>query len=175
MSVVENPETSPNSANATPYKYSSPVSAVHPSPPRFEYEFGLQSSPLNQSNPHQWNSNEERRGLDIYPPGSSEAALYPNSFNYSSSIDAVYPGFNGSPDLTMSGLSVTPPSSSFAATGLPFRGLDYIRNYNPGGYSASDQDSLWHSYDPGAFGYDPDLPFTLGDPSLDLRDATHQS
>ncbi|KAG6855066.1 hypothetical protein C0991_005995 [Blastosporella zonata] len=76
-------------------------------------------------------------------------------------------------DLTMAGLSVASPSSSnFAATGLPFRGLDYIRNFNPGGYSANDQDSLWHSYDPGAFGFDPDLPFTLGDNTLDL--SNHQ-
>jgi hypothetical protein len=62
------------------------------------------------------------------------------------------------------GLSGTPPTSSFATPGLPFRGLDYIRNYDPGVYSASgDQDPLWQTFDPGAFGYDPDLPFALGD------------
>jgi hypothetical protein len=175
MSVIEQvSEASPSTSSATPFKYaSSPASAVQqPSPPRFEYDYGLQSSPLSQSNPNPWNGNEEQRssGLDLYG-SSSEAALYPNSYGYPTSLDG-YPGYDAS-DLTMAGLSVTPPSSSFAATGLPFRGLDYIRNYNPGGFPTNDQDVLWQSYDPGAFGYDPDLPFNLGDHALDL--AHHPS
>jgi hypothetical protein len=60
-------------------------------------------------------------------------------------------------------LSTTPPSSSFAVQGLPFRGLDYIRNYNSGLYSPTGDQELWQSFDPGAFGYDPELPFVLGD------------
>ncbi|KAG6812643.1 hypothetical protein H0H92_001593 [Tricholoma furcatifolium] len=174
MSVIEQvPEASPSAAAhaATPFKYSSPISAAQPSPPRFEsYDYGLQSSPLAQSNPNPWNGNEEplSAGLDIYSAGG-EPSLYPNTYGFPSSLD--FPSYDSS-DLSMSGLTATPPSSTtFAATGLPFRGLDYIRNYNPGGYSANDQDSLWHSYDPGAFGFDPDLPFTLGDNNLDV--ATH--
>ncbi|KAG5646422.1 hypothetical protein DXG03_003472 [Asterophora parasitica] len=149
MSVLEHPEASPSTSSANPYKYTS--TANQTSPPRFEYEYNLAPSPLTQSNSHPWNGNEEQQHtsrLEMYAPGSSEAALYPNSFGYGTSLD-TYPGYD--PDLTMAGLSVTPPSSSFAATGLPFRGLDYIRNFNPG-----------------AFGYDPDLPFTLGDNTLDL-------
>jgi hypothetical protein len=30
-----------------------------------------------------------------------------------------------------------------------------------------EQDSLWNTYDPSAFEYNPDLPFTLGDMSSD--------
>lgn len=64
-----------------------------------------------------------------------------------------------------SGLSITPPTALFDAPGLPFRGLDYMRNYCPGSYTiGSDQDSLWQSYATGAFGYDPDLPFSLPEP-----------
>lgn len=169
MSVVEQPpEASPSTSHASPYnKYASPISAVPTSPPRFEYEYGLQSSPLTQSSANPWNGGDEQRSnMDMYSPSSSDATLYPNSFAFPSSLEA-YPGYDSS-DLTMAGLS-PPSSTSFAATGLPFRGLDYIRNFNPGGaYSSNDQDSLWHSYDPGAFGYDPDLPFTLGDNTLDL-------
>jgi hypothetical protein len=166
VTVVEQPqEASPSSSNATPFKYASSSSSAvqQPSPPRFDYEYGLQSSPLAHSNPNPWNGGEEQRspGLEMY---ASEAALYPNSYGYSSSLD-VYPGYDNT-DL-MAGLSVTPPSS-FPTTGLPFRGLDYIRNYNPGGYPTNDQDVLWQSYDPGAFGYDPDLPFNIGDHTLDL-------
>ncbi|GLB33579.1 putative fungal specific transcription factor [Lyophyllum shimeji] len=154
MSVIEHSqEGSPGTSNTPPYKYAtSPVTATQqPSPPRFEYEYGLQSSPLVHSNPNPWNGSEEQRpsGLDLYAAGSSEVALYPNTYGLPSSLDA-YPGYDGS-DMTMAGLSITPPSSSFAATGLPFRGLDYIRNYNTG-----------------AFGFDPDLPFNLGDHTLDL-------
>lgn len=56
----------------------------------------------------------------------------------------------------------TPPTSSFATTGLPFAGLDFIRNYTPGGYGDG-QDGLWQGFDGGEFRYDPDLPFSLGE------------
>ncbi|KAG6833786.1 hypothetical protein H0H87_001218 [Tephrocybe sp. NHM501043] len=155
LSVIEPvPEASPSPSQGAPFKYSSSITA-QPSPPRFDqFEYGLQSSPLAQSNPHPWNGGEDQlsTGLDMYPTG--ESALYPNTYGYPSSLD--YPAYDAA-DLTMAGLSVGSPSSTnFAATGLPFRGLDYIRNYNPG-----------------AFGLDPDLPFTLGDNTLDL--SNHQS
>lgn len=110
--------------------------------------------------------------MDVYSSNQHDTNLYTNPYS-TYSIDGGYTGYE---DITgtMTGLSTTPPSSSFAASGLPFRGLDFIRNYNPGGYITGDQDSLWHSYDPGAFGYDPDLPFTLGDSSNDIQqDVIH--
>lgn len=109
----------------------------------------------------------------MFPGASQESSMYSNNYMYPSSLDTAYPGYDGTSDMTMPGLGSTPPSASFAATGLPFRGLDYIKNYNLGGYAVTDQDSLWQSYDPGAFGLDPDLPFTLGDGSVDLHDTRH--
>ncbi|KAG5729998.1 Transcriptional activator protein acu-15 [Termitomyces sp. T112] len=156
MSVIEQTveAASPTPSQALPYKYSSATVAAQPSPPRFEsYEFGLQSSPLAQTNPSPWNGNEDQlsAGLDML---AGDSSLYPNTYGYPSSLD--YPAYDAG-DLTMGGLTITPPSSTnFAATGLPFRGLEYIRNFNPG-----------------AFGFDPDLPFTLGDSPLDLNN-THQ-
>ncbi|KIY49579.1 hypothetical protein FISHEDRAFT_41892 [Fistulina hepatica ATCC 64428] len=67
--------------------------------------------------------------------------------------------------------------TSFTANGLPFRGLEYIRNYNPTGLasgSSNDQD-LWPSYDssellrygPNTFDLTMDTPFSLTDISTD--------
>lgn len=90
-------------------------------------------------------------------------------------MDGSYSAYDATSDLTLAGLSTTSPSTSFAATGLPFPGLEYIRNYNPGGFNAGgEQDLLWRSYDPGAFGLDPDLPFTIGDPVSEIQDTTLQ-
>lgn len=96
---------------------------------------------------------------DIYGPNG----VYPSPLE-------GYSGFDPSPD-GMNALSTTPPTASFDAPGLPFRGLDFLRQYNSGGYYAGDNfmgepESLWQSYDPIAFNYHPDLPFTLGDPDI---------
>ena len=58
--------------------------------------------------------------------------------------------------------ATTPPSSAFGGPGLPFPGLDFIRNYTPGLYEEG-QDTLWQGFDGGEFRYDPDLPFSLGE------------
>ncbi|KAF8897300.1 fungal-specific transcription factor domain-containing protein [Infundibulicybe gibba] len=159
-------ENGPRVATTASYNnYPTPISPIGGGPsPRYEYDYGMQNSSLGQPSSQQWNGNNN----EIYPTSPQEPTLY-NSYNYSSSIDAGYPGYDASHEMntTMTGLSTTPPSASFSTPGLPFRGLDYLRNYNPGGYSMGDQDSLWQSYDPGAFGYDPDLPFILGDITSD--------
>jgi len=73
-------------------------------------------------------------------------------------------------------MSATPPSASFAAPGLPFLGLDYIRNYNSNGYSVGGEtESVWQNFDAGAFGFDPELPFTLGDAPSELHEGQHSS
>jgi len=174
MSAIEDLEDSPKTSYPAPYNFTSPQISAAPSTPHVDYEFGIQTNPLNQASPPQWNPTDDRHGPDFYSPGSSDTANYPQTFSYTNPLDSTYAGYEGPADLTMAGLSMSPPSSGFAATGLPFRGLDYIRNYNPGGYPADEQDLLWQSFDPGAFGYDPELPFTLGDaPPLDIHDAVH--
>jgi len=152
------------------------------SPARFDYDYAMQPSPLSQTQTttQQWNGGGNGNGngqdgqtMDVFPSAPQDAGLYVNSFGYGSTIEGGYSGYEGTSDLTLAGLSTTPPGTSFAVTGLPFRGLDYIRNYNPGGFNASgEQDSLWQSYDPGAFGFDPDLPFTIGDPVSEIQDPT---
>lgn len=64
-------------------------------------------------------------------------------------------GMMGYPDPSLT------PSSSFRTPGLPFRGLDFIRNYTPDNSSSHDgRDTLWQaSYGSGDFRFDPDLQF----------------
>ncbi|KAF9057367.1 fungal-specific transcription factor domain-containing protein [Panaeolus papilionaceus] len=158
-------DPSPRLANN--YTFMSPLSPAQlPSPHRYEFEYGQPSS-LSQANVQQWNGTTNDQTL--FTPTSAEQSIY-NPFGYGSAMD--YAGYDHTTDLNggMTGLSTTPPSSSFAANGLPFRGLDYIRNYNPSGYTGDE--SLWQSYDPGAFGYDPDLPFTIGE-TPGLHDTIH--
>jgi len=154
------------------YSFTSPLSPANlPSPHRYEFEYGVQPSALSQSNLQQWNGNNGEQ--QMFGPGSPDTSLYANAFGaFGSGLDG-YGAFDTA-DFSgnYSGLSTTPPTSSFTAAGLPFRGLDFIRNYNQSGY-VTDQDSLWQSYDPGAFGYDPDIPFTLGDTNNDPLDAVH--
>lgn len=160
------PQQSPTLAPTAIYNY--PLSPTN-NPNQYEYEYGMQPSPLGHSDNAQqnWNGsgNGEPQGVDAYPSNMSYSS---NAYGGYDVIDSR--GYYSQSDLggNLTELSSTPPTASFAATGLPFRGLDYIRNYgNGGGYSMGEQDSLWHSYDPGAFEYNPDLPFTLGDMSSD--------
>jgi hypothetical protein len=175
MPVLDSPPDA-NPVSASPYNYT-PISPVQTASTHYDYDYNPHSTPLNSSNPQQWGSNEDPH-LDMYSGGPSDTSVYPNTsgaYGYTSPVDAPFPGYETMSDHMMSGPSGTPPSSSFAVSTLPFRGLDYIRNYNPGGYPASEQDSLWQSFDPGAFGFDPDLPFSLSDSTLDLQDVAHQS
>ncbi|KAG1892702.1 fungal-specific transcription factor domain-containing protein [Suillus subluteus] len=170
MSTLETPqqqEGGPNVMGSPPYGYSGPpLSPLHVSSP---YDYGMHHSPLVSSSTHQWDSNTvEPRGTDLYPSPTQSRSLPFSNFEPQSSSDTPW----YSSDQGYSGLSTTPPTASFAAPGLPFLGLDYIRNYNSHGYSVvGEPDSIWQTFDAGAFGLDPDLPFTLGD----LHEGQHSS
>ncbi|KAJ7781484.1 fungal-specific transcription factor domain-containing protein [Mycena metata] len=154
------PQPSPTLASTTIYNYPPPATSSN----QYEFEYGMQPSPLAHTNNHHWNGSggAEPQGVDIYPSGMSYAAS--NSFSGYDIADSRGHYRHSDIGSNLAEISSTPPTSSFAATGLPFRGLEFIQNYgNGGGYSMGEQDSLWHSYDPGAFEYNPDLPFTLGD------------
>jgi len=164
------PLSTTNSKNANSYSYTRPGQASLQSPQRYEFDYGVQPSALGQSST-QWNGSNGDQAL-FSPTGTTDQSLY--GFNPYSPLD-VYQGYEPVVDLAGGFSGPTPsPTSATYPTSLPFRGLDYIRNFNPNGY-ASDQDSLWQSYDPGAFGYDPDLPFTMGDPTNELHDTVPQS
>ncbi|EIW62114.1 uncharacterized protein TRAVEDRAFT_115809 [Trametes versicolor FP-101664 SS1] len=95
---------------------------------------------------------------------------------YLSNFDGASFGMDFSPapaSAPVGGTGTTPPSAGFAAPGLPFRGLDYIRNYDPTSGSPNagagapyvglgEQDQYWQPFDAGAFGVDPEVAFTLG-------------
>jgi len=159
--------TSPTLTSAHSFNYGSPtLSATQIPSPRYDYDYGLQSN-LNFSSGQPWNNGQ---GSGMFQSNSQDGPMSFNSSGggFTSPLDA-FPNYETSQDMNSSlGLSTTPPSSTFAAPGLPFRGLEFIRNYTSGIYSNGDnymgeQESLWQSYDPVAFEYNPDLPFTLGD------------
>ncbi|KAF5393813.1 hypothetical protein D9757_000221 [Collybiopsis confluens] len=166
--VNDGQEASPTLASAQTthsFSYGSPgmSSAQIPSPRYDSFEFGTLNNFQGPSQP--WSGQ-----VDIYSP--SDNIMYGGSNGvYPSSLEG-YSTFDSSNDLNggLTGLSSTPPGALFDAPGLPFRGLEFIRNYSSGGYSAGDnfmgEESLWQSYDPTAFNYHPDLPFTLGDPDI---------
>ncbi|KAI0650062.1 fungal-specific transcription factor domain-containing protein [Trametes meyenii] len=96
-------------------------------------------------------------------PGIDPASPYLANFD-----GADFGGMGFSPAHTASttagtGTGTTPPSAGFATPGLPFRGLDYIRNYDPGaGFMSGEQEQYWQTFDGGGFGVDPEVAFTLG-------------
>lgn len=165
VEATQQQEGSPHLMGASPYNYTgAPLSPLHvPSP----HEYGMHHSPLASTSGHQWDGGPgDHRGVDMYASGSQPSSL-PYATYETSSMDPTW----YSSDVGYTHPSTTPPTSSFPAPGLPFLGLDYIRNYNTNGYSTSDQDSLWQTFDAGAFGIDPELPFTFGESPSDLHDG----
>jgi hypothetical protein len=168
--VLENfqdSQSAPGFAN-----FVSPISPIHSSSNHFDFDYSMQTS-LSQPR-SQWSNSNDSQNLDPFS-ASQDTSTFTTPFNtYSSPVDGAFTGFDTAEVRSpMPGLSTTPPSSTFAATGLPFSGLEFIRNYNPAGYSTGEQEALWHSFDPGAFGYDPELPFTLGDFPVEGQEGTH--
>ncbi|RPD61888.1 hypothetical protein L226DRAFT_72642 [Lentinus tigrinus ALCF2SS1-7] len=164
---------------------------------RYEYEFGLGSpsdrwaSPAVDANELKFfpsGSGSQQQQQSQNPPLNASAFGHGHSRSFSGpgalpGLDTTSPyisGFEGSefggggmgfsPAPATGGTGTTPPSAGFAAPGLPFHGLDFIRNYNPAappgnpGAAPSymnDQEQYWqNSYD--SFGVDPEIAFTLG-------------
>ena len=163
---------------------------------RYEYEFGLGSpsdrwtSPAVDANElkffpsgsgsQQQQSQNPPLGASAFGHGHSRSFSGPGQLPGLDTTSPYISGFNGgeyggggmgfSPAPPTGGTGTTPPSAGFAAPGLPFHGLDFIRNYDPAASSGSagagpsyvtDQEQYWqNSYD--SFGADPDIPFTFG-------------
>ncbi|KAH9844024.1 fungal-specific transcription factor domain-containing protein [Rhodofomes roseus] len=185
--ALEFSDTSPRMVSASAFN---PMNIPLPQSPtgsvpsqRFDYDFGLSQSP-----PDRWTVPEPGgNGLKFFPSGSQQSQSQssqsqsqqqsqpysPISYNpsQSSGFESTYLGYDGlsGVDPAVFGMpgSSPPSTNGFAAPGLPFRGLDFIRNYNPAGYAGGSSDNAWHTFDPGAFGYDPEIPFSLGEPALD--------
>ena len=161
---------SPHMMSASAYSYpGAPLSPLHASS---SYDYGVHQSPLASSSSHQWDvSPGETRNVEMYQPGPQGSSLPYATYEHQN----IDPSWYAGSDLGYSTLSTTPPTSSFPGPGLPFPGLDYIRNYNSNGYSlVGDQESLWQAFDARSFGLDPELPFTLMDNLTDHHEGQQQ-
>lgn len=75
--------------------------------------------------------------------------------------NAGYPSYGGSYSAMM---DMAAQPEAFPAMGLPFSGLELIQNYPPDGYSTDPaSNSLWQTFDAGAFIQDPEMPFSFQD------------
>ncbi|CAK5275757.1 unnamed protein product [Mycena citricolor] len=150
------PQPSPTLAANTAYGYN---------PNSFDFEYGMNPLSHNGNGQQPWNgsSNGDSQGAELYPQYNNSYAPYSDLDSFSFAGQATDPG-------------LAELSSAFAP-GLPFRGLEYIRNYGngsgsvAGGYPVGEQDSLWKSYDPNAFEYNPDLPFTFHGDAMTTDEA----
>lgn len=161
---------SPHLMNTSAYSYpGAPLSPLHVSS---TYDYGVHQSPLASSSTHQWDvSSGEPHNVEMYQPGPPGSSLPYATYEHQNIDPSWYTGT----DMGYSTLSTTPPTSSFPGPGLPFLGLDYIRNYNSNGYSlVGDQDSLWQAFDARSFGLDPELPFPLMESSTDHHESQQQ-
>ncbi|KAI0771902.1 fungal-specific transcription factor domain-containing protein [Trametes elegans] len=164
---------------------------------RFDYEFGLASpstdrwaSPAVDANELKFFPSGSGSGSQQQQPGLQNGMGAPSyghhrqSGSFSGQLPGIDPtspylsNFEGTdfggmgfspagPSAGAGAMSTTPPSAGFAAPGLPFRGLDYIRNYDPAGGGpgpgfVGEQDQYWQTLDTSAFGVDPEMAFTLG-------------
>lgn len=118
---------------------------------------GIQQQP--QFSPD-WNTNSNALGQ-----GTSILQTESSLSGYNGSTPQMYDGdaypYGGSYAGTVD-MSTQP--EVFSAVGLPFSGLDFIQNYPPEGYLTDPaSNSLWQTFDAGAFIQDPEMPFSLQD------------
>lgn len=104
-------------------------------------------------------------------PGLDPTSPYLSNFDGSDFGGGSGMGFGAGsrPSASASGgTGTTPPSAGFVAPGLPFHGLDFIRNYDPSGGAGAGPtgfgDHEWQNWQSSfdTFGVDPETAFTLG-------------
>jgi len=119
---------------------------------------GLQQQP--QFSPD-WSTNP-----NVLGQGSSTLSAVNSLSGYNGSTSQIYdnggyPSYGGSYSAMM---DTTTQPEAFPSMGLPFSGLEFIRDYHPDGYSADAASrSLWQTFDAGAFVQDPEMPFSFQD------------
>ncbi|THH06739.1 hypothetical protein EW146_g9520 [Bondarzewia mesenterica] len=157
----------------------SPLNAG-PSPAQYDFDFGAPRNPFGRTavgDP--WNGQESEKGnLGMFDPSQPDGVFnYPSFEPQQSTVDPSFLVFGGTSQLAIGfpGMPTMTPSTTFPAPGLPFRGLDYIRNIDSEGYPTSgiDQDLWGQGFDVGAFKFDPEIPFSLAgaDFSAERRDG----
>jgi hypothetical protein len=158
-------ERSPPIVNAPSFgSWNGPVSPVGgaPSPVRYEFDFSPGQSPYGP-----------RPGAERWPYDGEpfpSASILPGAYEPPSTVDPSYLGYGGGPSSSQvstdffGASNPTTSGSLFIPAGLPFHGLDYLRNFDPDG---GEKDALGQGFDAGAFQYDPEIPFTLPDIAAD--------
>lgn len=158
----------------------SPMSRAPSHNSSFDFDFSMPSSASNP-NPFarhsqeggQWNGQGGGSGanghgaMNMFANGGQDANNIFGStgaYDPSSTLDSsfFYDGTSQFGVLPGSMASIA-PSTHFPAPGLPFRGLDYIRNFDNGNGNDGYQDTLAHTFDAGAFRLDPEIGFNLAD------------
>ncbi|KAF7331806.1 Zn(2)-C6 fungal-type domain-containing protein [Mycena kentingensis (nom. inval.)] len=163
------PQPSPTLGSTSIYSYP-PLSPTTATSTQFDFDYGMQGGQLNNGGQQQqWSGSSDPQALDMYPaPGAP-------GLNYTYGYDGLEIGGYGPTEMGNGSMA---EFSQFAAPGLPFRGLEFIRNYgastgNGAGYEMGEQE-MWHSYDPNAFSLNPDIPFsTLGELGTEDTVTTH--
>jgi hypothetical protein len=161
-------ERSPPIVNAPSFgSWNGPVSPVGgvQSPVRYEFDFSASpgQSPFGQQQAaERWPYDGEQF------PGASQNILPTSTYEPPSTVDPSYLGYGGASSSRVStdffGTSNTTTTGSLFVPGLPFHGLDYLRNFDPDG---GEKDALGQGFDAGAFQYDPEIPFALPDLAAD--------
>lgn len=162
MPLDKSQEASPQMSNTSLYNYASPISPAQTSPPRFGIDFTVNNG-IQHTRPV-WTSNSNG-----HPNGSGNSTANaiagnsvtgPEFYNSSQDPNIFTPTAIGGYPIEYDSNAMTGIASS--VVGLPFHGLEYIRNYNGSNYMG-EPDSLWQSYDPGAFYDSSDIPLIFGD------------
>lgn len=156
-----------NSFNMNPQ---SPTVQIPQSSQFQAYDYGLPQSPRETN----WTSRDANNTIYEDPSQSSNGYQYMRGANDPGLVSNQYMDQLAEMGQNLSILAGSPPQmSGFAGPGLPFRGLDFIRNYTPGGYPMPNDDGLWQTLDPDSF-LDPQIPFTFGDMPPDGQDGQQQ-
>ncbi len=161
-------ERSPPIVNAPSFgSWNGPVSPVGgvSSPVRYEFDFSASpgQAPFgSQQAPERWPYDGEPF------PTSSQSVLPTGTYEPQSTVDPSFLGYcppSSQISTDLFGTSnATTSGPLFVHTGLPFHGLDYLRNFDPDG---GEKDALGQGFDAGAFQYDPEIPFSLPDLAAD--------
>lgn len=120
------------------------------------YGFGHSDSSMNWTASSDTYSHEFTNALG-YGGHTAQPTIDPSFMAYNTSVGSL---------MNLQGQGDSPPLSAFPVQGLPFPGLDFIRNYNPG-VDDNNQDGVWPSFDGGEFLYDPALQFSFNDQPSD--------
>ena len=157
-------ERSPPIVNAPSFgSWNGPVSPVGGVSSPVRYEFDFSASP--GQGPFGSQQAAERWPYDGEQFPTSSQNILPGAYEPPSTVDPSYLGYGGGPSSQVSTdffgtPNATTMGSLFIPAGLPFHGLDYLRNLDPDG---GERDALGQGFDAGAFQYDPEIPFTLPD------------